>query len=158
VISGRLGGLQVSGPDTWSPDGAWIYFDATREGAGRVFRASVADGRSTPLTDSSILAVAPASSPDGTQVAFIVSRAVGWDLYVANSDGSDAHRVVEHATNLGWSADGRYVLARWSPPDGDGGLAIVSPDGSGFRVIDPVHRVCPESLGSCDLGWGQARP
>lgn len=157
-ISGRLGGLQVSGPDSWSPDGAWIYFDATRSGVGRVYRANVADGQSTPLTDASILAVAPAASPDGTKIAFIVSRPAGWDLYVANSDGSNAHRVVEHAMNLGWSPDGRLILTRWTPPDEAGGLAIVSPDGSGFRVLDPAHPVCPEALGSCDLGWGQARP
>jgi Tol biopolymer transport system component len=161
-ISGRLGGLAVSGPDTWSPDGAWIYFDAQRFGVGRVFRANVAEGQSTPLTDVGMLAAAPASSPDGTQIAFIVSGPGGWDLYAANSDGSNAHRVVEHANNLGWSADSRYILTDWTPPDETGGLtgglAIVSPDGSDFRIIDPVYKVCPEALGSCDLGWGQARP
>jgi TolB protein len=157
-ISG-LGGSQVSGPDSWSSDGAWIYFDASRSSVRRVYRANVAEGKSTPLTPASILAVAPALSPDGTLIAYIVGRPVGFDLYVANSDGSNAHRVAEHATNLGWSADSRSILTRWTPPGKVGGLAIVSPDGSGFRLIDPPgHAVCPESLGSCDLGWGQARP
>jgi Tol biopolymer transport system component len=158
VISGRLGGLQVSGPDTWSPDGAWIYFDATRSSVGRVFRAHVGEGESTPLTDTSLFAVAPASSPDGTKIAFIVARRDGWDVYVASSDGRDPRRVAEHAENLGWSADGRSVLLRWTPPGEAGGLAIVSPDGSGFKVVVPADQACPDPNANCDLGWGQARP
>jgi hypothetical protein len=156
AVSG--GRLRVSGPDSWSPDGAWIYFDAERSGIRGVYRANVADGRSTLLTDSDILAAAPALSPDGTTIAFIVNRSVGWDLYVASSDGTNPHRVAEHATNLGWSADGRYVLAQWTPPDGTGGLAIVSPDGSGFRVVVPADQACPNADTPCDIGWGQARP
>lgn len=145
VVSGGVGRFQVSGPDTWSPDGAWIYFDAQGSGLGRVYRANVAEGHSTALTDASILAVAPASSPDGSLIAFIVARPVGWELYVANSDGTNPHRVAQHATNLGWSPDGRYILARWAPPDQAGGLAIVAPDGSGFRVVVPADQACPKS-------------
>jgi WD40-like Beta Propeller Repeat len=157
-VSAGVGRFQVSGPDTWSPDGAWIYFDAQGSGLGRVYRANVAEGQSTPLTDAGILAVAPASSPDGTLIAFIVSRPVGWELYVANSDGTNPHRVAEHATNMGWSSDGRYILARWTPPAQAGGLAIVAPDGSGFRVVVPADQACPSAEASCDVGWGQARP
>jgi WD40-like Beta Propeller Repeat len=158
VVSGGVGRFQVSGPDTWSPDGAWIYFDAQGSGVGRVYRANVAEGHSTALTDASLLAVAPASSPDGTLIAFIVSRPVGWELFVANSDGTNPHRVAQHATNMGWSADGRYILARWTPPDQAGGLAIVAPDGSGFRVVVPADQACPKDEATCDVGWGQARP
>ena len=153
VISGSVTG--VSGPDTWSPDGAWVYFDSDL----RVFRANVAGGFSQPLTGPDLKAAAPASSPDGAQIAFIVNRSdrLGWDLYVAQSDGTGAHRLLEHATHDGWSADSRYVLAEWTPTDQPGGLAVVAPDGSEFRVVLPF--VCQSGPRCTDgVGWGQPRP
>ena len=95
TISGDLVG--VAGPDTWSPDGTWIYFDANptlgnREDNG-VYRANVAGGFSQLLIGNGLgldTAFAPASSPDGTLIVFIVPRSDGQatDLYIANSDGS----------------------------------------------------------------------
>jgi len=161
VISGDLGGFDVSGPDTWSPDGKWIYFDAQRSGTGRIFRADVGRGTSFQLTTDTQFAVAPASSPDGTVIAFLVVRAdaAGFDLYVADSDGSHARRILEHAVNDGWSADGRYILTRWTPTDQSGGLAVISPDGAGLRVVAPLDQGCPaDTTQPCEVGWGQPRP
>jgi hypothetical protein len=155
TISGDVTG--VSGPDTWSPDGAWVYFDSDL----RVYRANVAGGFSQPLTSPDLKAAAPASSPDGTHIAFIVNRSdqLGWDLYVAQSDGTGAHRLLEHAENEGWSADGRYVLAAWTPTDQPGGLAVVTPDGSEFRVVLPFVADCQSGPECTDgVGWGQPRP
>ena len=156
TVSGDLG--NIGGPDTWSPDGVWIYFDDS----GRIYRANVAGGFTQRLTGDDLGAYAPASSPDGTLIAFIVDRSHQyWDLYIANSDGTDAHRLLEHAENDGWSADGRYVLAQWNPTDQPGGLAIVKPDGSEFRVVLPFDAICPPHPGqTCTdgVGWGQARP
>ena len=70
-----------------------------------------------------------------------------WDLFVANSDGTNAHRLLEYAENDGWSADGRYVLAQWNPTDQPGGLAVVKPDGSEFRVVFPFDALCPPQPG-----------
>ena len=86
-----------------------------------------------------------------------------WDLFVANSDGTNAHRLLEYAENDGWSADGRYVLAQWNPTDQPGGLALVKPDGSEFRVVVPFDALCdprPGGPAMCTdgVGWGQARP
>lgn len=160
-ISGDLGGRDVSAPDTWSPDGQWIYFDAISGNSGRVYRANVATGASLPLTPDSRFAVAPASSPNGTLVAFLVGRtdAGGFDLYVSESDGSRTRRLLEHAVNNGWSADGRYILARWTPTDQPGGLVLVTPDGSQFRVVAPLDQGCPaDTTQPCDVGWGEPRP
>jgi hypothetical protein len=155
TISGDVTG--VSGPDTWSPDGAWVYFDSDL----RVYRANVAGAFSQPLTSPDIKAAAPASSPDGTHIAFIVNRSdqLGWDLYVAQSDWTGAHRLLEHAENEGWSADGRHVLAAWTPTDQPGGLAVVTPDGSEFRVVLPFVADCQSGPECTDgVGWGQPRP
>jgi Tol biopolymer transport system component len=156
TISGSSG---AAGPDTWSPDGSWIYFGVD---SGRIYRANVAGGFTERLTGDDLGAYAPASSPDGTLIAFIVDRNHDhWDLFVANSDGTGAHRLLEYAENDGWSADGRYVLAQWNPTDQPGGLAVVKPDGSEFRVVLPFDAPCPPPPGqTCTdgVGWGQARP
>ena len=163
-VSGDLAGLQVEGPDTWSPDGTWIYFGAVRSDAGqnlaRVYRADVASGVSRQLSSDASFASAPASSPDGTRLAFVVTRADrAFDLYIANSDGTEARLLLADARNDGWSPDGRYVLTRWTPADQPGGLAVISPDGTGFRVVGYVDPGCPaDGNRACDFGWGQPRP
>ncbi len=164
-VSGDLGGLQVQAPDTWSPDGAWIYFGAVRSNGGRnvgrVYRANVVSGVSRQLSPDAVsFAGSPASSPDGTQLAFVVARADGaFDLFVANSDGTRTRLLLANALNDGWSADGRYVLTRWTPADQPGGLAMISPDGTGFRVVGYVDPGCPaDGNVACDFAWGQPRP
>jgi dipeptidyl aminopeptidase/acylaminoacyl peptidase len=166
TISGDIVG--VAGPDTWSPDGSWIYFDANPTLGNRrdngVYRANVAGGFSQLLIGNGLgldAAFAPASSPDGTLIVFIVPRSDGQatDLYIANSDGSGSHRLLERATHDGWSADGRYILAEWTPADQPGGLAVIAPDGSDFRVLLPFDGCVRNGSGCTDgVGWGQPRP
>jgi Tol biopolymer transport system component len=158
TISGDVVG--VAGPDTWSPDGTWIYFDSN----GGVYRSNVAGGFSELLIGRGRgleTAHAPASSPDGALMVFIVPRPDGlaYDLYVANSDGSDARRLLERATHAGWSADGRLVLVEWTPADEPGGLAVIAPDGGEFRVVLPFGAACQHGPRCTDgVGWGQPRP
>jgi hypothetical protein len=158
-VSGDVGGAGVGGPNTWSEDGTWIYF-TTGGPDGSNWRANVALGASTRLTDRPGGETAVASSPDGKLISFIVgtSTSVGWDLYVANSDGTDSHRVLENAMNHGWSADARYVLTWWRPSDRPGGIALVSPDGTEVRLVVPADQSCIDPDRVCDVGWGQARP
>jgi Tol biopolymer transport system component len=158
TVSGDL--YKVGGPDTWSPDGKWIYFG----NSGLIYRANVPGAFTQPLTGPDLRASAPASSPDGTLIAFMVDIDHDHlDLYVANSDGTNAHRLHDYAENDGWSADGRYILAQWNPKAQLGGLAVVKPDGSEFRVVFPFDALCPPKPGSpakCTdgVGWGVPRP
>ena len=166
TISGDIVG--VAGPDTWSPDGTWIYFDANPTLGNRrdngVYRANVAGGFSQLLIGNGLgldAAFAPASSPDGTLIVFIVPRSDGQatDLYIANSDGSGSHRLLERATHDGWSADGRYILTEWTPADQPGGLAVITPDASEFRVLLPFVACVRSGSGCTDgVGWGLPRP
>ena len=166
TISGDIVG--VAGPDTWSPDGTWIYFDANPTLGNRrdngVYRANVPGGFSQLLVGGGVAldtAFAPASSPDGTLMVFITPRSDGFgtDLYIANSDGSGAHRLLERATNDGWSADGRYILTEWTPADQPGGLAVITPDGNDFRVLLPFDACVQNGSGCTDgVGWGLPRP
>jgi TolB protein len=155
-VSGDLGGAGVGGPNTWSADGGWIYF--TTEGLeDGIWRANVAMGESTRLTTRRGV-TAVASSPDDKLISFIASTTDGWDLWVANSDGTDSRRLLTDAKSLGWSADSRYVLTYWTPRDGVGGIAVVSPDGTEVRVIVPAEQACIDPDRICDIGWGQPRP
>jgi Tol biopolymer transport system component len=166
TISGDIVG--VAGPDTWSPDGTWIYFDANPTLGNRrdngVYRANVAGGFSQLLIGNGrglAAAFAPASSPDGTLIVFTVPRSDGQatDLYIANSDGSGSHRLLERATHDGWSADGRYILTEWIPADQPGGLAVITPDGSDLRVVLPFDDCDRNGSGCIDgVGWGLPRP
>lgn len=56
--------------------------------------------------------ISPAPSPDGSQVAMILSKD-GWtDLYVANSDGSNVRRLTKSPQDESspcWSPDGRWI-------------------------------------------------
>jgi Tol biopolymer transport system component len=150
--------VNIAGPDTWSPDGNWIYFD----GGGQIRRASVTGSASQLLSGPTLDAAAPASSPDGSRLAFMVPRAdSGWDLYLANSDGTNAHRVLEHASNDGWSSDGRYVLGEWKASGQPGGLVLVPADGGDVRTVLPWDATCSgRGLRTCLQGvsWGQPRP
>jgi hypothetical protein len=68
---------------------------------------------------------------------------------------------VEHASNDGWSTDGRYVLVDWTPPDEPGGFAIVNPDGSDFHVVFPFQAACRRTWHEVcvsGFGWGEPRP
>jgi Tol biopolymer transport system component len=165
TISGDLVG--VAGPDTWSPDGTWVYFGSGTLGSDRdggVYRANVAGGFSQLLIGNGLAldaAYAPASSPDGKLIVFIVPRSDRefYDLHIADSDGSDAHLLLERATHDGWSADGRYILTEWTPADQPGGLAVITPDGSEFRVLLPFVACVRQGSGCTDgVGWGQPRP
>lgn len=155
-VSGDVGGADVGGPNTWSADGTWIYFTTGGPGLGN-WRANVALGASTRLTDQAG-ATAVASSPDDRLISWIVDTSVGWDLWVANSDGTDPRRLLANAMNLGWSADSRYVLTWWRPSNRPGGIALVSPDGTEVRVVVPADQSCIDPDRVCDVGWGQARP
>jgi hypothetical protein len=163
VISGLPGDVLVSGPDSWSPDGSWIYFDAAVSGRhGRVYRADVAREVSQALTPEALGAGAPALSPDGRQLAFIVPRDSVYDLYAAKADGTNVHLVLPDAVNDGWSADSQLILADWRPPGGGGGLLTIRPDGTGRRIVYPFPSGCTQAVGApgCvdSIGWGQARP
>lgn len=163
-IGGGLDGASVSGPDSWSPDGTWIYFDAGLNGRPhRLYRAAVARGVSEALTPPALGAVGPALSPDGSMITFNVPNGGPFDVYVAAADGTHIRLLQSQAFNDGWSSDGSLILVDWRPSVGPGGLATIRPDGSGRQIVFPTSgctQVGSSQPNSCvvSVGWGQPRP
>lgn len=164
-VIGGLDGFDVDGANSWSPDGRWVYFSASGNSTSRVFRADVILEVAQPLTDLALGAAAPALSPDGRLVSFLVPHNQRWTdaaIHVASADGTASHLVLDHAIGYGWSADSQHILAEWKPPDRvPGALVTIRPDGTDRRVILDLDPVCSAAIVTpCldGLGWGQPRP
>ncbi len=160
VISGDLGDLEDSGTNNFSPDGAWVYFGAERNGfeESHIFRANVATGESEQLTFDAT-AAAPALSPDGKWVAYADwSGPVGTHgIWVMDADGSNQHLLIADAANDGWSNDGQFVLVEWMPLHANHELVVLRPDGTDRTTVMRFERKCADRCAT-DLGWGQPRP
>ncbi len=157
--------LDVSGANSWSSDGRWIYFDASANDVSQVFRADVIRGVAEPLTDPALSAAAPALSPDDRLLTFLVPVSRSWTdaaIHAANADGTDRRLVLDHAGSYGWSTDSQHILAEWKPPDRvPGALVTIRPDGTDRRVILDLDPTCSAAIVTpCldGLGWGQPRP
>lgn len=97
-----------------SPEGRFIAVSLGREGGGQgydIFRLNAnGTGRvrltETPLWESASPIsnklwnnVAPAWSPDGTQIAFLTDRNGRWEIWVMNADGSNPHPLFSDEVN-----------------------------------------------------------
>ena len=78
--------------------------------------------RSRSVGPSRLLETAPAWSPDGRRLAYVVDRGRGTDVWVMNADGSRERRVASAPlvrAGPEWSRDGRF-LAYQADADDDG--------------------------------------
>lgn len=115
----------------WSPAGDRIAFVRTpaRGGDREIYSLKPNGTGLTNLTqDPTNFDLAPAWSPDGSQIAYsgpFQQKSVGQDLWIMNADGSNKHALT-HEDN-GYS-DGAYPS--WSP-DGTA-IAFAANNGSGY--------------------------
>jgi len=104
-------GIHDLGSAAWSPDGAWIAFDAVIDERERdVYVVSAEGGPPRRVTQSSALDILPRWSEDGRWIYFSSDRAGRLDVWRIPPDGGDAERVT---TGGGFEAittpDGRYL-------------------------------------------------
>ncbi|HYC77223.1 MAG TPA: hypothetical protein VEI02_06295 [Planctomycetota bacterium] len=126
-----------------SPDGSRIAFQ--RGGVG-VCVMNADGSKARVVAPRGHRDAAPAWSPDGTRLAFMdlesldVGR-VATSVWVAPVDGGEPRRIVEHADEPWWSADGAVVFA----------LAARAPDGADLYSV-PVDGAGPPKRLTFDGG------
>ena len=117
---------------TCSGDGQYISITGNHAGIKTI---RISDNSVTMLydTDFSSFYSSPSWSPDGNKIAFTSTRDGGWDIYTANTDGSNITRITfspeVRERELTWSPSGNK-LAFSSVDTNSTGIFVVNVDGS----------------------------
>jgi DNA-binding winged helix-turn-helix (wHTH) protein/Tol biopolymer transport system component len=137
----------VAWPDDWFPDGIHLLV-TRREGPSRtlsLWKLSVLGGNPERLMD---VAADGSVSPDGSRIAYMRGPKFGSELWVMDSDGANARRVVlarkPDQPNLG---DSWIERAAWSPNGTR--LAYVE-----AHLATPDPALFADSLLTCDANGG----
>jgi Tol biopolymer transport system component len=98
----------------------------------------------------------PAYSPDGRQIAFMSGRSGSWEIWVADSDGSNPEKLTSFegpvATHPRWSPDGQRI-AFYGDASGNRDIYVIRKDGSELKRLtsDPSSDTNPGW--SADSKW-----
>ncbi len=95
-----------------SPDGKEIVFDLV----GDIYRMPISGGNAVLLREGLPYEVQPRFSPDGKKILFTSDAGGGDNIWIMNTDGSEAKQITKEPFRLlnsaTWSADGNYIIAR----------------------------------------------
>lgn len=95
-----------------SPDGKSIVFDLL----GDIYIMESNGGKAQVLREGLPFEIQPRFSPDGTHISFTSDAGGGDNIWVMNSDGSDAMQVTKEnfrlLNNAIWTPDSNYLIAR----------------------------------------------
>lgn len=95
-----------------SPDGKTIVFDML----GDIYSMPISGGKAKVIRSGIPFEVQPRFSPDGKHISFTSDAGGGDNIWVMNTDGSNAKQVTKETfrllNNAVWTADGDYLIAR----------------------------------------------
>lgn len=78
----------------WSSDGNRLVYMTNFTGNWEIYTVALSNLQFRQITSGSGISGVPAFSPDGASIAFESNRDGVWGLYVVNSDGGDARKVL----------------------------------------------------------------
>ncbi len=117
----------------WSPDGNYIVYTSYLSGFPNIRRIDLRGQRSEVMVDFKGTNTSARYSPDGTQLAMVLTGPGNADIYVGSNMAKGLKRVVNsdalEATPC-WSRDGREIIFA---SDRNGGLALYRGSASGGR-------------------------
>lgn len=95
-----------------SPDGKTIVFDLM----GDIYSIPISGGKAKILRSGIPFEVQPRFSPDGSKISFTSDAGGGDNIWIMNSDGSNAKQVTKEKfrllNNAAWMPDSNYLIAR----------------------------------------------
>jgi TolB protein len=104
-------GTIVAAP-SWVPGHQALYYTSYKLNHADIFFHNIPSTERRPFARYGGSNISPATSPDGSKVAMILSKD-GWtDLYVCNSDGSGLLRLTKSPQDESspcWSPDGKWI-------------------------------------------------
>lgn len=128
----------VSSNVSWLPDGTGVLASSEQRGTSSIWLISVLGSSPRKLREN---ATAPASSPDGSLIAFLGDLSTGaaaTGIWVMGVDGENAHRV------LAAQPGEQLFRVRWSP---DGHRLAYSASVPGL----PGHRLSPQAYAGTEI-------
>ncbi len=128
----------------WTPDSATLLYDSSDGTVAEIWSVNVSSGSRKQVTRVGGQASFANTSPDGKQITFYVYKDEMLDLWIANTDGSQAHPLThtlastenEQCTfachQAAWSPDGQHIAYT----GGDGkSIWMMRADGSEAQSI-----------------------
>jgi hypothetical protein len=126
---------------TYSPDGAKLAFDSTRDGNTEIYIMDADGSNPRRLTNNPDEDWGATWSPDGRSIAFNSGRIGDGGIFVIGVDGTGLKRLTnEPGTNdfaPTWSPDGSRIVFRRDPrePGAQGEIWSMAADGSDLRNL-----------------------
>ena len=146
----------IAASPAWVPGRLALFYTSYRAGGPAVYSHDLGTGARTRVFGFNGLNSGAAVSPDGTQVAVILSKSGSPDLWVANLDGSGLRQLThtpEPESSPCWSPDGKTICLT-SNKDGKAALYTIPAGGGELRRISTGGIVnCTEPDWSPDGKW-----
>jgi Tol biopolymer transport system component len=120
----------------------YVLYLSSKGGATGLWKFK--DGSETELWKGSdgVATTAPAISPDGSQIAFVVGTAGAARLYLMAADGTSAHRIAE-SLNVSdapsWSPDGTWIAVAASDGKTSPLFKVPADGGPPVRLVEGVN-------------------
>lgn len=148
-------GSIVAAP-AWVPGQLKLFYASYRGGKGpAIYAHDLASGDRSIVAAHAGSNISPAPSPDGSKVAFILSKTGSPDLWVANADGSGLRQLTKtrgSEASPTWSPDGQKICFV-SDDGGRPALYTVSVDGGPMNRLKTGVVHCTEPDWSPDGKW-----